>query len=138
MRACNWETSGASASLRKHLCKKLQRPRIIGLPKPENGLLSHCWVPIRLCDFDQFGHAFILWQLAERKDSFFLHFRVRIVLDRSGYCAHCFLSCFLRQPEERLSSHVRARVVVRHANYFIQRSRFTAYRERKRYLRAHV
>src|SRR5260370_40013396 len=138
MRACDWKTFCASASLRQHFFKKLQRPRTIGLPKPEHRLLSYCWVPIRLCDFDQFGHAFILRQLAERKDSFFLHFRVWVVVDRPSDRADSFLSGLLRQPEERLSSHVRARVVMRHANHFIQRSRFMTYGERKRYLRAHV
>src|SRR6266849_2417289 len=63
-RACSSKTSCVSVSLRQHFFKKLQRSRIVGLPQPEHGLLSHGGIPIRLRHFDQFGHAFVLGQLA--------------------------------------------------------------------------
>src|SRR5713101_6699848 len=63
-RACSSKTSCVSVSLRQHFFKKLQRSRIVGLPQPEHGLFSHGGIPIRLRHFDQFGHAFVLGQLA--------------------------------------------------------------------------
>src|SRR5437879_5406158 len=131
MLACSSKTSCASALLRQHSFKKLQRPRIVRLPEPEHGLLSHCRIPIVLRDFDEFWHAFLFRQLAERKDRFFLHFRVRVVVDSPSDRAHGFLPRLLREPEKRLSAHVRTGVVVCHANHFIQRSSFMADGKRK-------
>src|SRR5260370_30732067 len=113
MRACSSKTSCASSSLRQHFFEKLQRPRIIGLPQPEHCLFSYGRIPIRLSHLDQFAYAFVLRQLGERKDRFFLHIRVEIVLDRSGERTYSFISRFMRQPEKCLPPHASAVLTLR-------------------------
>src|SRR6266481_2088708 len=112
MRACSSKTSCASASLRQHFFEKLQRPWIIRLSEPEHCLLAHRRIAIRLRHFNQLRDTLVFWQLAQGKDRLFLHFRVGIILNRSRDRAYCLLSSFLRQPEERLPTHVRTRIVV--------------------------
>src|SRR5207245_4485501 len=130
--------SSPIALLSQHLFEELERAGIVGLAEPEHGLLAHLGVAVGLRHFYQFRHAFVLRQLAQRKNRFFLHVRVGIVFDGAGNCADRFLAGFLRQPEKRLAAHVRAGVVMRHSNHFLDRAGFMAHRQRKCNVRAHV
>jgi len=74
------EISCGSASLCQTFSKKLQCPRIIGLPQPKHGLLAHRRIPVVL------RHSINLarphpWQLLSAKTAFFFTSDVRIVLD---------------------------------------------------------
>src|SRR6266404_3073576 len=127
MRACSSKIFCASALLREHFFEELQGARIVGLAEPEHGLLSNFAIAVVLGDFDQFWDAFFSWQLAEGEYRLFFHFGVRIVVNRAGDRADGFLPGFLGEPEKCLAADMRACVVVRHSNHFVDGAGFVAY-----------
>src|SRR2546428_5314841 len=77
-----------------------QRARIARLAQPEHGLLAHFGVPVRPCDLDEPGHAFVPRELAEREPRLLLHLRLRIVVERARDRGDGLPSRLLAEPEQ--------------------------------------
>src|SRR5882724_3626673 len=101
---------------RQYLLKKLQGPWIAALAQPEHGLLPHRGVLVGFGYIDQQRHAFAFMQLAEGKDGFFLDLSFRIVFDGLSNFLGFLATADLGHPEDRLSPHMRAWVLVGHAD----------------------
>ena len=112
--------------LRQYLFKEFQCPGIVGLAEPEHGLLAHFGIAVGLRDFNQFGNAFVFGQLAQRKNSLRFDVGVGIVFDGASNGADRAVSGFVGEPEERLAADMGARVVVGHANHFVNGARFSS------------
>src|SRR5437660_636398 len=71
---------------------------VVGLAEPEHSLLADRGVAVGLGDFNEFWDAFVLRELAQREDGFFLHFGVGIGVDRALDGADGFLASLLGEP----------------------------------------
>ena len=85
------------------LFEEFQRARIFRLPQPEHRLFANGRVLVGAGLLNQQRHALVFGQLAQREHRFLFHLGVGIVLDRRGNRADGFLSCALREPEERVA-----------------------------------
>src|SRR5262249_58124247 len=62
-------------------------------------------------DLDQDWNAVVFWQLTEGEHGFAFHLSFRIVVDGTANGAHGLLAGALREPEQRLASHIRTAIV---------------------------
>src|SRR2546422_1068870 len=79
-----FQKSEQADSPEQDLLEKLQGPRILGLPEPENRLFSDRRIAIGPRHLDQQRHAFVTRKLAESEDGLFLDIGIGIVLDSLG------------------------------------------------------
>src|SRR5215469_9412774 len=108
------------------------------LAEPEYCLLSHGRVLVGFCHLDEKRYAFRLWHLRQRENRALLHFRIGIILDGIGNRARDLLAVLLRKPEQRLSPHPRALVLMRDTQQFFLRLELLALREVKGQLGAEL
>ena len=102
--------------MRQDLLEERQGARVLRLAEPEHGLLAHSSIAVSARYLDEQRHALIPGKLAECEDSVFLDVGLRVVLDGFGNGSGSSLPRLLRQPKQRLPSHLGAGVVVGYAD----------------------
>src|SRR5438105_4913746 len=85
---------------------EIQGTRILRLSEPEDRFFAHDGVAILARLFDEQRDAFLAGHLAQREDCLFLYISIWIVFDCVSDRARCFVSRFLRQPEQGVLADV--------------------------------